>query len=67
MNLPAEKLVLLTDTPGILRDRADDATLLRTLDAEGCRALHGNTHVAGPYALQVGIAPRSLRGPVRLR
>lgn len=35
----AEKLVLLTDTPGILRDRRDPDSLLRSLDAEECRDL----------------------------
>lgn len=38
-NLKAEKLVLLTDTPGILRDRTDEASLIRGLDAAGCRDL----------------------------
>src|SRR5262245_24733452 len=38
-NLRAEKLVLLTDTPGILRDRRDEASLLRSLDTAGCREL----------------------------
>jgi acetylglutamate kinase len=38
-NLRAEKLVLLTDTPGILKDRRDEASLIRTLDATGCREL----------------------------
>lgn len=38
-NLRAEKLVMLTDTPGILRDRSDETTLIRTLDPESCRAL----------------------------
>jgi acetylglutamate kinase len=37
--LQAEKLVLLTDTPGILRDRQDPRSLLRSLDAAGCRDL----------------------------
>jgi acetylglutamate kinase len=35
----AEKLVFLTDTPGIVRDRADERSLVRSLDAEGCRDL----------------------------
>jgi acetylglutamate kinase len=39
MALEAEKLVFLTDTSGILRDRADPASLLRGLTPEGCRAL----------------------------
>jgi acetylglutamate kinase len=37
--LGAEKLVLLTDTPGILRDRKDPASLVRSLDSDGCRDL----------------------------
>jgi acetylglutamate kinase len=39
--LGAEKLVFLTDTPGILRDRDNPASLLRHLDAAGCRDLIG--------------------------
>jgi acetylglutamate kinase len=37
--LHAEKLVFLTDTPGILRDRNDPASLIRGLTPEGCRDL----------------------------
>jgi acetylglutamate kinase len=37
--LQAEKLVLLTDTPGILLDRKDPQSLVRGLDATGCRDL----------------------------
>jgi acetylglutamate kinase len=37
--LRAEKLVLLTDTPGILLDRRDPQSLVRGLDAGGCRDL----------------------------
>ena len=33
------KLNLLTDTPGILRDRHDEGSLVRNLDAAGCREL----------------------------
>jgi acetylglutamate kinase len=42
-NLRAEKLVFLTDTPGILRDRTDPDSLLRKLDPAACRDLiaHG--------------------------
>lgn len=32
--LQAEKLVFLTDTPGLLRDRNDEATLIRSLGAD---------------------------------
>jgi acetylglutamate kinase len=38
-NLRAEKLVLLTDTPGILLDRTRPETLARNLDAGACRDL----------------------------
>jgi acetylglutamate kinase len=38
-NLPAEKLVILTDTPGILRDRRDRRSLLSSLDAGTCQEL----------------------------
>lgn len=37
--LHAEKFVQLTDTPGILRDRKDPATLLEHLDDADCRKL----------------------------
>ncbi len=39
--LRAEKLVLLTDTPGILMDREAPHSLIRELDAAGCRDLIG--------------------------
>src|SRR5262249_17679502 len=38
-HLKAEKLVVLTDTPGILLDRKDEESLVRHLDAAGCRDL----------------------------
>jgi acetylglutamate kinase len=38
-HLRAEKLVFLTDTPGILRDRSDPASLIPSVDAAGCREL----------------------------
>jgi acetylglutamate kinase len=37
--LGAEKLVLLTDTPGILRDRRDPSSLIRSLDTKTCGEL----------------------------
>lgn len=37
--LRAEKLVLLSDTPGILANRNVPSSLVRSLDAAGCRAL----------------------------
>jgi acetylglutamate kinase len=38
-HLQAEKLVLLTDTPGILANRQDESSLIRSLDAAGCHDL----------------------------
>ena len=38
-NLKAEKLVLLTDTPGILLDRKNEDSLLRSLDPQKCQEL----------------------------
>jgi len=35
----AEKLVFLSDMPGVLRDRHDPSTLLSHLDAAGCHEL----------------------------
>jgi acetylglutamate kinase len=37
--LKAAKLVMTTDTPGILRDRADADSLIPSLTADGCRQL----------------------------
>jgi acetylglutamate kinase len=37
--LEAEKLIFLTDTPGILRDRDDPTSLIRDLTPAGCRDL----------------------------
>lgn len=38
-NLRAEKLVLMTDTPGILENRHDEETLIRSLNPKTCREL----------------------------
>ncbi len=35
----AEKLVILTDTPGILEDKKNESSLLRSLDPQRCRTL----------------------------
>ena len=46
-SLEAEKLVLLTDTPGILRNRADPHSLIRQLTLSEARRLIGDGVVAG--------------------
>jgi acetylglutamate kinase len=38
-HLQAEKLVILTDTPGILLEKTNESSLLRTLDPDRCRDL----------------------------
>lgn len=45
--LQAEKLILLTDTPGILRDRNDPASLLRQVSLNEARALIAEGVVQG--------------------
>ena len=45
--LEAEKLILLTDTPGILRDRDDPASLIRKLGLAEARQLIQDGTVAG--------------------
>jgi acetylglutamate kinase len=41
-HLKAEKFVLLTDTPGILRNRKDRHSLISNVDAADCRELEAN-------------------------
>jgi acetylglutamate kinase len=45
--LQAEKLILLTDTPGILRDREDPTSLIRSVTLSGARELIASGVVAG--------------------
>lgn len=40
--IKAEKLIFISDTPGILLDRDDESTLVRSLSAAQCRDLIGN-------------------------
>jgi acetylglutamate kinase len=64
-NLRAEKLVLLTDTPGILRDRGDPNSLVRSLDSAGCRELIACRTVGEGMIPKVEACLDSLRGGVR--
>jgi acetylglutamate kinase len=45
--LSAEKLIFLTDTPGILREQSDPESLLHQLDYEGIRQLTAEGIIAG--------------------
>ncbi|HEY1861018.1 MAG TPA: acetylglutamate kinase [Gemmataceae bacterium] len=64
-NLQAEKLVLLTDTPGILLDRQDENSLVRSLDAEGCRDLITRGVIEEGMIPKVEACLESLRAGVR--
>jgi len=64
-NLQAEKLVLLTDTPGILRDRRDEGSLIRFLDAAGCQDLISQGVIEEGMIPKVEACLDSLRAGVR--
>jgi acetylglutamate kinase len=64
-NLRAEKLVLLTNTPGILRDRSDAGSLIRSLDAASCRDLIGNGTIDQGMVPKVEACLESLAAGVR--
>ncbi len=65
VNLRAEKLVLLTDTPGILQNRRDEASLLRSLDDAGCRELIARHTIEEGMIPKVEACLESLRAGVR--
>ncbi len=58
--LQAEKLILLTDTPGILEDYHDPSTLLTQLDIGKARALIDRGIVSGGMIPKVNCCVRSL-------
>lgn len=64
-NLHAEKLVFLTDTPGILRNRTDETSLIRTLDDAGCQELIAEGVIESGMIPKVEAALESLRCGVR--
>jgi acetylglutamate kinase len=64
-HLHAEKLVLLTDTPGILLDRADPGSLVSSLDAERCRELMARRVIDEGMIPKVEACLDSLRAGVR--
>jgi acetylglutamate kinase len=64
-HLRAEKLVLLTDTPGILRDRQDAGSLIRNVDAAGCRELMSSGVIDEGMIPKVEACLDSLRAGVR--
>ncbi len=64
-NLQAEKLVFLTDTPGILLDRKDSQSLIRSLDPAGCRDLITRRVIDEGMIPKVEACLESLRAGVR--
>jgi acetylglutamate kinase len=64
-HLTAAKLVFLSDTPGVLRDRRDPDTLIRTLDATGCRDLIRSGVIDEGMIPKVEACLESLRAGVR--
>jgi acetylglutamate kinase len=63
--LGAEKLILLTDTPGILQDYNDPSTLMAKLDIQQARELMTSGVVAGGMIPKVNCCVRSLAQGVR--
>jgi len=63
--LDAEKLILLTDTPGILEDYKDPSTLLYKLDIQEARDLIAKGIVGGGMIPKVQCCVRSLAQGVR--
>ncbi|MGA1263433.1 MAG: acetylglutamate kinase [Prochlorothrix sp.] len=63
--LGAEKLILLTDTAGILRDYHDPSTLIPRVDIQGARKLIDDGIVSGGMIPKVGCCVRSLAQGVR--
>lgn len=61
----AEKLILLTDTPGILRDYHDPSTLIYKLDLTTARGLIDDGTVGGGMIPKVNCCIRSLAQGVR--
>jgi acetylglutamate kinase len=64
-NLTAEKLVFLTDTPGILRNRNDESSLIPSLDTAGCRELITRGVIDDGMIPKAEACLDSLRGGVR--
>jgi acetylglutamate kinase len=63
--LGAEKLILMTDTPGLMRDFKDPDTLIRQLDIAGARALIEDGTVSGGMIPKLTCCVRSLAQGVK--
>jgi acetylglutamate kinase len=63
--LGAEKLILMTDTPGWMRDFKDPGTLIRQVDIQGARALIDDGTVSGGMIPKLTCCVRSLAQGVK--
>ncbi|MDJ0674417.1 MAG: acetylglutamate kinase [Calothrix sp. MO_167.B42] len=63
--LGAEKLILLTDTPGILKDYKDPSTLIPKVDIQDARKLIADGTVGGGMIPKVNCCVRSLAQGVK--
>ena len=63
-HLKAEKLVFLTDTPGILRDRSDPGSTISHVDAASCRELMSQAVIDSGMIPKVEACLDSLRAGV---
>lgn len=63
--LQAEKLVLMTDVPGVLQDKDDEASILRALDIQSTRAQIQSGVIAGGMIPKVECCIRCLAQGVR--
>jgi acetylglutamate kinase len=63
--LGAEKLILMTDTPGLMLDFKDPDTLIRQVDIQGARALIEDGTVSGGMIPKLTCCVRSLAQGVR--
>ena len=63
--LKAEKLVFISDTPGILRDPAKEDSLVRSITAEECRRLIVEGVITGGMIPKVEACLASLKAGVR--
>jgi acetylglutamate kinase len=64
-SVQAEKLVFLTDTPGILRDRRDPTSLIPHVDAPGCEKLVQQGVIDSGMIPKVEACLESLRAGVK--
>lgn len=63
--LKAEKLVLMTDVPGVLKDKTDISTKIQSLDIRGCRELIRTGIIAGGMIPKIECCIRCLSQGVR--